>query len=120
MTSKQWIQNLMSEIESAPVECDGFSALAATVLYKHGIAYQGFVGSLSAGGMVIPLHYWIVVGEFLIDYRARMWIGEGPEVPHGVMEYQQVKSMYSGDPVSIEPASEAVYQLLMLPWPDLR
>ncbi|MFS1429216.1 hypothetical protein LMH73_019220, partial [Vibrio splendidus] len=82
------IRSLLSEIENAPVECDGFTRLAVTILTKNNIAHTPFTGRvMHHGEQVIPYHFWIAVDDHIIDYRARMWLGD--KAPHGIFKEEQ-------------------------------
>ena len=72
-------------LDDAPVECDGMARIASCVLSREGIEHTIEVGGLVVEGEgTIPLHYWIKLPDGVIcDLRARMWLGEGEEVPHG-------------------------------------
>lgn len=76
------IESLLLEIECAPVECDGHSRMVAYLLNLHGIQCQVRCGRVRTPAGVIPLHFWVEVKGFIIDYRARMWLGK--DAPHGV------------------------------------
>jgi hypothetical protein len=109
---------LLDPLDSAPVECDGMSSLVATLLSKEGVQYQGMSGSIQPTGQsgVIP-HFWIEVDDLVIDYRARMWLGDHPEIPHGVFSKADHAQRYQGTPVQINPLPEFIFQMLKMPFP---
>lgn len=109
---------LLDPLDSAPVECDGMSSLVATLLSKDGVQYQGMAGSIQPAGHsgVIP-HFWIEVGDLVIDYRARMWLGDNPQIPHGVFCKADHALRYQGTPVEISPLPEFIFQMLKMPFP---
>lgn len=118
MSDLTTLQNLMASIAEAPVECDGFTRLAATLLYKNGIPYKAFAGTLEVDGQCVPLHYWIVVDDLIIDFRAQMWLGCGENVPHGVMQASDLAALYKGEEIEVAPLNDTLFSILMMPWPE--
>lgn len=106
------IRQLLVEIENAPVECDGFTRLAATILHRNGIEYKAYTGSVSHNDeQVIPYHFWLTVNDHIIDYRAQMWIGK--HAPHGIFlesEYPDFK--FEGNETIIEPLDDFLFMVL--------
>jgi hypothetical protein len=111
------LRELLDPLDAAPVECDGMTRLACTVLSKEGIAHRVLVGSLTFGDQTVVPHFWIEVGEYLIDYRARMWLGQSDAVPHGVCEKHALCTRYSGEQIDMQPLSEELFSILVMPWP---
>ncbi len=73
---------ILSALDSASVECDGFATLATTALTYAGIHHEVLCGMLDTGNGSIP-HFCIKVQKAIFDYRARMWAGES--AAHGVV-----------------------------------
>lgn len=73
---------ILTELDSAPVECDGFATLATTALTYAGINHEVLFGMLDTGNGSLP-HFCIKVQEAIFDYRARMWAGES--AAHGAV-----------------------------------
>ena len=109
------ITEILKEIEQAPVECDGFARLASYLLTKNKIGHQIMVGSLSTPMGKIPLHFWVVVDDLIIDYRARMWLGEN--APHGVFSNTKPDSFYQGEITLLEPTTDTLFEILSMPFP---
>lgn len=109
---------LLDPLDTAPVECDGMSSLIATLLTKEGIPYKGMAGSIQPAGHsgTIP-HFWIEVDDLVIDYRARMWLGNNPSIPHGVFTKADHAQQYQGTPVEINPLPDFIFQMLKMPFP---
>lgn len=87
------------------LECDGMTRVISSILSRCHIAHtiqQGFI-STSFGEIA---HFWIALeDEFLIDYRARMWLGHEPAVPHGVFKRDMYPGFnYSGMSFSPDPS----------------
>ena len=112
------LQALVKHLEFAPVECDGMSRLVATVLSQQGIPFQGMVGSIvpKDTNYRIP-HFWVQVGDLVIDYRAQMWLGDASDVPHGVVRAEDYPGIYEGEPFHLEALPESLFQIMKMPFP---
>lgn len=112
--TKARLEGILSEISKVDgLECDGFTRVAFTLLERNGIAATAFVGRLEVADGAIPLHFWLEVNEFIIDYKAQMWLGGHADVPHGVMHRSRVAGLYQGDRIGMEPLPEVVYKALL-------
>lgn len=115
---QQRLEALLSHLDDKPVECDGMSSLVATLLHRNGIAYQGMCGQIVPKQLGSPIpHVWVEVGELVVDFRARMWMGDLPDVPHGVFLKADHPDLYRGNPVEIEPLPDFLFQILQIPFP---
>lgn len=103
------IVEILHIIEDSPTECDGFVRLASFLLTKNSIKHNIMHGSLCHLGKKIPFHFWIVVDNYTIDYRARMWLGN--DAPHGVF-IPNKDTHYKGKKVNIDPISEVLFTIL--------
>lgn len=103
------IRGILATIEHAPVECDGFCRLATTLLQREGIDHQCFVGKLLGPEKTLSLHYWIMWDHHIIDYRARMWLGE--RAPHGVF-MESAEYTYQGNQVDLDSLDPRVFSIL--------
>ncbi|MDT8924829.1 hypothetical protein RBE51_18725 [Pseudomonas taiwanensis] len=112
------LEDLVKHLEYAPVECDGMARLVATVLTHHNVAYQGMAGSITPRGCdyTIP-HFWVQVGDLVIDYRAQMWLGDGKDIPHGVVKLSDYAALYQGEPFQLDPLSATLYEIMKMPFP---
>jgi hypothetical protein len=114
------LESLVKHLEFAPVECDGMARLVATVLVQHNIQYQGMVGSIVPKGFDFSIpHFWVQVGDLIIDYRAQIWLGNNDDVPHGVVFADKFEDIYSGKPCLIEPLPAALFRIMTIPLPDI-
>lgn len=70
-------------LHGMPLECDGASQALSQILLHAGIDHEVHIGSLTVDGSGrIPVHWWVVLpNRECCDIRARMWLGEAPEVP---------------------------------------
>jgi hypothetical protein len=74
------------EVKCKALECDGLSKVISGILTLAGVKHLIEVGTLLTPRGEIP-HHWIRIDDdFIIDYRARMWLGNGDEVPHGIFQ----------------------------------
>lgn len=79
---RQWLDPL----DTSPLECDGLSRAISALMKRDGVRHKLKAGGLRvAGAGEIGLHFWVELDNgYVCDYRARMWLGEGEAVPHGV------------------------------------
>ena len=87
---REHLELALLPLEDAPVECDGMSYLVSAALHAAEIPHALLVGCLidnQSGSTVLP-HVWIRLqcrdATAIIDFRARMWLGDNDDVPHGV------------------------------------
>lgn len=94
----QSLQEWLTPLSESPVECDGLTRMACLLLEREGIDHQAHMGSMEVAGVgTIGFHMWIELEEGVIDFRARMWLGESAEVPHGVFVPGESVT-YTGEP----------------------
>jgi hypothetical protein len=76
----------LGQFESLPVECDGMTRLISTLLQREEVEHEICIGQLEVAGVgATPLHWWISFPDGRIcDLRARMWLRNSPDAPHGV------------------------------------
>ena len=98
------------------LECDGLTRVLLTILDREGIEAEAWSGFIAAGDSRVR-HWWLQVGEWTVDYRVRMWLGDGPEIPHGVFHGSAFMAVtYSGCRVQMRPLSDSVFAVLMEPF----
>jgi hypothetical protein len=111
------LHRLLERYIDAPVECDGFTRLAHGALESAGIDHACMRGRVvSADGTVrSPIHFWIELPDGrLIDYRARMWLGDFSSVPHGIfLPDEFAKWQYQGEPIILQTLSPVIAELLL-------
>jgi len=113
---KKNLKELTEFIDSVPCECDGASRLIHLRLLRQKVPHVCRVGVVIATAtdeVAIPIHWWIETDGKIIDYRARMWIGE--DAPHGVFTPESCPAFaYVGEPTEFGLAGclalEAVLQ----------
>lgn len=113
MKAQAELQHLLARLDACAVECDGFTRLASRVLHESGYDHQVFLGSIVLGSEGMAPHFWIELDGLRVDYRARMWLGEGPEVPHGVVPIGAFPAVqYDGEPCDLPPADDLIFAVL--------
>lgn len=92
------IESILAPYADLRLECDGLTRVLDYVLGQRCIKHSVMAGRVAMGQAAIPLHFWIELGDWrLVDYRARMWLGNGADVPHGVFrEIDFPKVKYDG------------------------
>jgi hypothetical protein len=102
MATKNLLFMLTQHIDRSQTECDGASRLVHLALTIACIPHTVMCGYLYHHGLaMVPFHFWFKCGDFVIDYRARMWYG--PEAPHGVFETHEYPSFsYAGEPTTFD------------------
>lgn len=76
----------LKPLDGLPLECDGMTRCISMLLQRESIPHEIATGAMKVRGRGdIGLHYWIeLAGGVVCDFRARMWLGPFPEIPHGV------------------------------------
>lgn len=112
------IHQLLVPYDKAPVECDGFTRLAHTALADAGVDHTCHIGRIVSadGERQSPVHYWVELTDgVIIDYRARMWLGDDEGVPHGVFRPNGYKSwVYKGSTIKIPLLSPIVARFMVM------
>lgn len=108
------LERWLAPLDSAPLECDGFSRVASTLLHRESISHQVIIGSLNIEGSgEIPLHFWIRFNDGSIcDFRARMWLGNSETVPHGIFQPTSAQHYLASQVVDAAPLSTTMFQIL--------
>lgn len=114
------IQAWLDPLDSLPVECDGLTRVITALLTLNGVEHRVMGGHLtdvsplndkdaSLGPLTGYLHWWVELPSgHLIDYRARMWMGESAQ--HGVF----IKDPSHFDYLNKEPANMGSYPIHIL------
>jgi len=79
--------NVFNEIDHCNLECDGLTTIISSLLSEISVPHHVYIGCAATGeGIGITPHLWIEIGDVVIDYRLRMWLGDDLSVPHGVFK----------------------------------
>ena len=91
--TEELIQKLDGFDRLSHLECDGMTRVVSYILTENEVKHSVCTGSLTMNGLPlnrakgtrIALHWWVDLGnDWIIDYRARMWLGRHRTIPHGV------------------------------------
>lgn len=114
--TKERLSELLDHLDAADLECDGLSRCVTTILHSHSIVHQVMAGTLTVNESIIRLHFWVCSGPFVIDYRARMWLGDQSTVPHGIVA-SEGPWIYRGQPIHMAPLDRKIMAMLLMPFP---
>jgi hypothetical protein len=84
--------DLLAKLEkysALPLECDGMTRVVTYLLTEARVKHRVKVGMVYVDGKEIgaPIHWWVTLPDGrIIDYKLRMWAGDGPSIPHGVFK----------------------------------
>lgn len=104
MHGQEQLRSRLQVFADLPLECDGMTRVISFALRETEIPHFAKAGELLVDGEpVVPVHYWIELEDGLVvDYRARMWGGDGEHVPHGVFRPEDFPRVeYRGDVVDV-------------------
>lgn len=89
------------------LECDGLTRIISYILQIANVDHLVEIGSLhTKTGGAIP-HFWIKLHDgYIIDYRARMWLGNDPKVPHGIFQSDDYQGEYTLLPEDVSAAGK--------------
>jgi hypothetical protein len=109
------IKILLDQFDGQPIECDGFTRIAHTILAAKAIPHEvkaGFIRHKETRQGIDP-HFWIKLPTgHLIDYRARMWLGDEPDIPHGVFLPGDFGVAYHGAVIPVGQLDLFTFQVL--------
>lgn len=113
---------LLSRYDPCDLECDGMTRVIHTILTHEGIDHRVFEGQI----IHIPTkriqspHLWVEVGMLRVDYRARMWLGDSEDIPHGVFQIGTYPNVnYQGSRLAIPVLSDDLFRVLTTPFPPI-
>lgn len=109
------IARWLAPVDALPLYCDGISQVVSVLLMREGIASTTCIGALTVRGAGdIPRHWWVrlegPLAGWFIDFRARMWLGNAPVVPHGL--HQPTAAHYYDERAIVGLASQSTYESL--------
>jgi hypothetical protein len=115
------VRQITDQYAECNLECDGMTNVLHFYLAQEEIEHTPMQGSIedtrTQKDKMSP-HRWIELetkeGKVIIDYRARMWLGQREEVPHGVFlpaSYQHIT--YTGSSISLPELPEPVIKFLI-------
>ena len=107
------IEEILEPFANAPVECDGMTRIIHSLLAIDKIKHHTYSGYITYEGKSV-YHWWIDKDGYRIDYRARMWLGNGIRIPHGIfrpIDYPYVE--YNGVVIDIPVLNPAMFKILV-------
>jgi len=114
----QTLQDICAPYVHTPNECDGLTRLIHAALDCRRISHDVLIGTLSCGDDAVP-HWWITVPDpdhdclWIIDYRARMWLGDHAHIPHGVFVQEDFPMVrYDGETVILESLPDWLLEVM--------
>jgi len=109
------LRDYLNVYEVASLECDGQNRIFSYLLKQHNIPHTIKHGALSVNNESIEPHIWIEVHDIIVDYKARHWLGEDENIPHGCFYKKEYpNAIYSGDIANLD-TSQQVFNILTMP-----
>ncbi len=106
---------LLSIYDQCQLECDGMTRVLHTVLEKQNIPHAVWVGTVkhTPTDTTFAPHFWITVGDVFVDYRARMWLGDIPDIPHGIFTLNEFPDIaYEGEEAKLPVLTDQLFMAL--------
>ena len=116
------IRALLDVYDRSLTGCDGMTSICHTVLTRENIAHVCMVGVCRYGAKRLPIHLWIDLQDDLkgyrVDYSLRMWLGDFPDVPHGVFRPEEFPkiSYQEAAPRNLPLLSDRLFKSLTTHW----
>jgi hypothetical protein len=111
------LHQLLSSYDAWPLQCNDLTEVLSAILHEHGIEHTCMAGIVILTGTDdgLPFHMWIDLPDGRrIDYRAQMWLGDRPEIPHGIFDpFQFPGLIYKGHPLPPAPFHPALFAVLV-------
>ena len=103
----------LASLDALRLECDGMTRVFSSLLQRDGVHHTPMAERLVIEGLgQIAPHCWIELKDGRrIDLRARMWRGDDPRVPHGIVPTHASGLQYEGEPFQVA-ASPLVFWAL--------
>lgn len=111
------LNDLLSQYDKCQLECDGLTRVLHTILTRENIGHSCMIGTLiyTKTQKRIPLHFWITLSDgYVVDYRARMWLGDEPDKPHGIFnptDYPYI--IYDGNEAELPVLQPYLFDILV-------
>lgn len=112
---KAELSSLLGTYDQYALECDGMTRVLHTVLEKQNIPHTLWVGTVrhTPSDTAFAPHFWITIGDIFIDYRARMWLGNTPDIPHGIFALDEFPAIsYEGEETQLAALSDQLFRAL--------
>lgn len=108
------LQAWLADLDLLPLECDGMSRCISMLLSRDSIPHRVMIGKAGVVGLgLIQSHYWVDLdNNYIIDMRARMWLGDDVRVPHGVFECKETHLYSWLDAADMSRMTPLVFEVL--------
>ncbi len=68
--------NMVADKYCQELECDGSSHVLSYYMSEIGVQHQAYVGAVYFKSKKFEPHFWIEAGDYIIDFKTNMWLGE--------------------------------------------
>lgn len=68
--------NVVADKYCQELECDGSSSILSYYMSEIGVQHQAYVGAVYFKTKKFEPHFWIEAGDYIIDFKTRMWLGK--------------------------------------------
>lgn len=100
-----------------PLECDGMTRVVTFLLTQAKVPHAVKTGYVKKGtDDGIDPHFWVELPDGkIIDYRLQMWLGDAPQIPHGIFNPKDFPAVeYAGRTIAL-PVPMFIYVALAAP-----
>ncbi|WP_240416690.1 hypothetical protein [Paenibacillus periandrae] len=110
------LASVLKTLDSCQLECDGMTRIISCILQSAEISHIVRVGTLTnvRTSKTIEPHLWIELQDgTVIDFRAKMWLGNEVDIPHGVFTPEKWTQVgYTGQETTTYPLADSIARLL--------
>lgn len=110
------ICDILDPLDRCELECDGMTRIISYLLCQSGVSHRVMLGSIRnlETNKTIEPHLWVALDNGLyIDYRARMWLGNNEDIPHGIFDFNEYPLVaYSESPVELSSMNDHLSHIL--------
>jgi len=120
--SVEFLRERFSHYEKCGLECDGFTRVVHWILKQEEIEHKIFFGNVfvyypddeDGDGDFISPHWWIVCGDWHIDFCLRMWTHEEGMAPHGIFKANPNHVEYKGHEIEFPEMNQQIFDVLTI------
>ena len=99
--------------EGRILDCDGATNIISTFLNDNGVQHVTKCGTVRLKQGEFTPHFWIEIGNQVIDFKLRKWFGEEPDIPHGVFNPNTVGAEYEGEEFELSERSRIAMRVVL-------
>lgn len=112
------ICDILDPLDRCELECDGMTRIISYLLCQSGVSHRVMLGSIRnlKTNKAIEPHLWVALDNgWYIDYRARMWLGNNEDIPHGIFDVNEYPFVaYSKSSVELPSMNDRLGHILAL------